>query len=250
MVPFLAALMNVLVPTIKGTGVFDTLILWCIETACSGVSNLWDGFKLLDWNISFQVFQSMSGLYLSSQERPNMTELEGDLITLNTMLLWWFPNEVDKGLVSWTTSPDIRGLPSITSIGTRIFLVTKGNLCSAKSLSIKQAEALKSNKALTVILRDSNYILRDIVKQGEASEKKIGLVDCALFASCTVPTVARHRRFLSLQLPSMALNLLWCIETCVALRSKLSFSNFWFDGQVRHNTCTNLFFCIDPSLLE
>ena len=29
----------------------------------------------------------LEGLYLSSQERPNMTKFEGDLITLNIMLL-------------------------------------------------------------------------------------------------------------------------------------------------------------------
>ena len=87
--------------------------------------------------------------------------------------------------------------------------MTKGNLrCFAKSLLIKQAKAPESNKALTIILQDSNCILKGIVKQGEASEERTGPVDCASFASCTVPTVAGHRRFPSFQLLSLALSLL------------------------------------------
>ena len=46
-----------------------------------------------------------------------------------------------------------------------------------KSLSIKQAKAPKSNKALTLMLQDLYLIISEIVKYEEGSEDRIGPVD-------------------------------------------------------------------------
>jgi hypothetical protein len=47
-----------------------------------------------------------------------------------------------------STSPDTRGLPSITSTGIECFFITRGILWrSVNSLSIKHEKAPKSNKA-------------------------------------------------------------------------------------------------------
>ena len=99
------------------------------------------------------------------------------------------------------------------------FLHTKGNFCfSAKSLSMKHADAPESSKALAFILHESNLNLRGIRKQREALEERIGPVDCALLANRTVPIEAGCRRFPILQLLFQPENLLKCIGICGVLK--------------------------------
>jgi hypothetical protein len=66
-------------------------------------------------NSIFRDFQSICGLYLSSQKSPRITRAEGVLIILNTMKLLWLPNFTSKGVVLWVTSPEDKGCPSIIS---------------------------------------------------------------------------------------------------------------------------------------
>jgi hypothetical protein len=51
-------------------------------------------------NSIFYDFQSICGLYLSSQESPRIIGTEGVLIMLNTMELLWLPNFNSNGAVS------------------------------------------------------------------------------------------------------------------------------------------------------
>jgi hypothetical protein len=50
--------------------------------------------------VILQVFQLIAGLYLSSQERPKTTGVDGDLMILNTMMLWYPYNTTSNGIVS------------------------------------------------------------------------------------------------------------------------------------------------------
>ena len=77
---------------------------------------------------TFCFFQSISGLYLSNQERPKITGFDGDLMTLKTTVVRCWSIKISKALVSWVTSPDTRDLLSITSTDTGNFFVTKGSL--------------------------------------------------------------------------------------------------------------------------
>jgi hypothetical protein len=79
-------------------------------------------------NSIFCDFQSISGLYLSSQENPRITGAEGILIMLNTMELLWLPNFTSKRAVSWVTSLEDKGHPSITSTCTELSFLTIGIL--------------------------------------------------------------------------------------------------------------------------
>jgi hypothetical protein len=104
-------------------------------------------------NSIFRDFQFIYGLYLSSQESPRITGDEGVLIMLNTMELLWLPNFTSKGAVSWVTSPEDNGHPSITSTCARLsFLIIRILLSLVKFSSKKQAEASKSNKAIVLSL--------------------------------------------------------------------------------------------------
>jgi hypothetical protein len=67
-------------------------------------------------NSIFRDLQSIYRLYLSNQKSPRITRVEGLLIMLNTMELLWLPNFTSKRVVSWVTSPEGKGRPSITSI--------------------------------------------------------------------------------------------------------------------------------------
>jgi hypothetical protein len=79
--------------------------------------------------------------------RPKTTWFEGDLMILNAMMLWYFSITTSNGVLSWVTSHDTRGLPSITSTGIGCFFVTRGSLWrSMKSLFMKRIEAPESNK--------------------------------------------------------------------------------------------------------
>ena len=107
----------------------------------------------------------------------------------------------------------------MTSTFTGHFLQTKGSLyLSAKSLSIKHTNAPESNKALAFMLHDSNLNLKDIKKQGEASEERIGPVDCAFLANRTVPIEAGCRCFPILQFLFQPENLLKYIGICGVLK--------------------------------
>jgi len=141
--------------------------------------------------VSFRFFQSISRLILSNQERPKTRGLKGELMILNTIVLRCPSRIMSKGLVSWVTSPEIKGLPLITSTVTGYFLRTIGRLWRfTRFLSIKQVEASKSNKALTFMLCGWKYILSGILKQREGLEDKIGLDVVVTLVSRTVPNVA------------------------------------------------------------
>ncbi len=141
--------------------------------------------------VSFRFFQSISGLIISNQERPKTRGLEGELMILNTIVLWCPFRIMSKGLVSWVTSPEIKGLPLITSTVTGYFLGTIGRLWRfTRFLSIKQAEAPESKKALIFMLCGWKYILSRILKQREGSEDKIGPDVVVTLVSRTVPNVA------------------------------------------------------------
>jgi hypothetical protein len=79
-------------------------------------------------NSIFCDFQSISGLYLSSQENPRITGAEGILIMLNIMELLCLPILISKGVVSWVTSPEDKGRSFITSIYTGVSFLTTGIL--------------------------------------------------------------------------------------------------------------------------
>lgn len=146
--------------------------------------------------VIFRFFQSMSGLINSNQDRPKTRGLDGELMTLNTIVLRCPSRMMSKGLVSWVTSPEIKGLPSITSTDTGYFLRTIGRLWRfTRSLSIKQAEAPESNKALTLMLCGWKSISSGILKHREGSEDKIGPDVVVTLVSRTVPNVAGRCRF-------------------------------------------------------
>jgi hypothetical protein len=66
-------------------------------------------------NSIFLDFQSICGLYFSSQESPRIIGDEGFLIILNSMELLWLPNFTSKEMVLKVTSPEHKGHLSITS---------------------------------------------------------------------------------------------------------------------------------------
>ena len=120
-------------------------------------------------------------------------------MTLNVMILWCCSITISNGVVSWVTSSNTRGLPSITSTGIECLFVTKGSLWrSIKSLSIKHVEALESNKVWILIILESIYTISGTIKQGKALIVRIGLLikDCAIFSSCTVHVVTQYLCFL------------------------------------------------------
>jgi hypothetical protein len=105
-VPVLAALIKALAPINKdfmngGFLVKDLLV----RSVKDGITR----------NSIFRDFQSIYGLYLSSQESLRIIGAKGVLIILNTMELLWLPNFTSKGMVSWVTSPEDKGCPFITS---------------------------------------------------------------------------------------------------------------------------------------
>jgi hypothetical protein len=134
---------------------------------------------------------------------------------LNTIVLRCPSRIMSKGLVSWVTSPKIKGLLSITSTITGYFLGTIGRLWRfTRFLSIKQAEAPESNKALTFMLCGWKSILSGILKQREGSEDKIGPDDVATLVNRTVPNVGGCCRF-STRFPRVLVQkCLRCIEIC------------------------------------
>jgi hypothetical protein len=79
-------------------------------------------------NSIFHDFQSICGFYLSSQESPRITRIEGILIILNTMELLWFPNFTSEGAVSCIMPPEDKGRPSITSTCIGLSFLTVGIL--------------------------------------------------------------------------------------------------------------------------
>ena len=89
-----------------------------------------------------------------------------------------------------------------------------------------------------------------MVKQVEGLEDRIGPVDCALFASRTVPNVAGHLLFpdvkLSVHLPDS-----WrCIETCKVLGLQPLLDNCGLDVPFVRNTYIGLLVVDALSLLE
>jgi hypothetical protein len=79
-------------------------------------------------NSIFHDFQSICGLYLSSQENPKITGAEGILIMLNTMELLWLSNFTSKGAVLWVAFLEDKSCPSITSTCTGLSILTIGIL--------------------------------------------------------------------------------------------------------------------------
>ncbi len=200
---------------------------------------------------SFRFFQSISGLIISNQEKPKTRGLEGELMILNTIVLRCPSRIMSKGLVSWVTSPEIKGLPSITSTIIGYFLGTIGILWRfTRFLSIKQAEALESNKALTFMLCGWKFILSGILKQQEGLEDKIGPDDVATFVSCTVPNVAGCCRFLTRFPCVLAQNCLRCTEVCAPLAPEVSKGSCLSCGPCLHNKNTNAPYNVVLSLLR
>jgi hypothetical protein len=78
--------------------------------------------------MGFRDFQSICGLYLSSQESPRITRVEGILIMLNIMELLWLPNFTSKRVVSWVMSPINKDRLSITSTCIGLSFLTIGIL--------------------------------------------------------------------------------------------------------------------------
>jgi hypothetical protein len=92
-------------------------------------------------------------LYLLSQERPRTTRFEGDLMTLNAIVLWCPFRITSNGIVSCITSPNTRCLPSITSTRIGFFFVMSSNLWQfTKSLLMKYVEAIESNLGEATLL--------------------------------------------------------------------------------------------------
>jgi len=190
--------------------------------------------------VSFHFFQSISGLIISNQEKPKTRGLKGELMILNTIVLRCPSKIMYKGLVSWVTSPEIKGLPSITSTVTGYFLGTIGRLWSfVRFLSIKQAEALESNKALTFMLCGWKYILSGILKQREGSEDKIGPDDVATLVSRTVPNMVGCCHFPTWFPRVLAQKCLRCIEVCAPLAPEVSKGSFLSYGLCLHNKNTS-----------
>jgi len=190
--------------------------------------------------VNFRFFQSISGLIISNQERPKTRGLEGELMILNTIVLRYPSRIMSKGLVSWVTSPEIKGLPSITSTATGDFLRTIGRLWRfTRFLSIKQAEASESNKALTFMLCGWKYILSGILKQREGSEDKIGPDDVGILVSRTVPNVAGCSRFPARFPPVLAQKCSRCIEICAPLALEVSKGSCLSCGPCLHNKNTS-----------
>jgi hypothetical protein len=109
--PFLVAFIKVLAPINKAlmNGCFLVVKGLLIHFVNDGITG----------NSIFHDFQSICGLYLSSQESPRITGAEGVLIMLNTMELLCLPNLTSKEVVLWVISPEDKGHPSIipTCIG-------------------------------------------------------------------------------------------------------------------------------------
>ena len=89
-----------------------------------------------------------------------------------------------------------------------------------------------------------------MVKQVEGSEDRIGPVDCALFASRTVPNMAGHFCFPDVKL-SVHLPDLWrCIETCKILGLQPLLDNCGLDVSFLRNTYIGLLVVDALFLLE
>ena len=89
-----------------------------------------------------------------------------------------------------------------------------------------------------------------MVKQVEGSEDRIGSVDCALFASRTVPNVAGHLRFPDVKLRIHLPNSWRYIETCKVLGLRLLLDNCGLDVPFLHNTYISFLVVDALSLLE
>ena len=149
-------------------------------------------------------------------------------------------------VVSWVTSPNIKGLQSITSTGIGYFFVMRDSLWwSTKSLFIKHAKIPVSNKTWILILLESIFTISKIIKQKEALEVRIGslIKNCATFSSLTVSTAVGHLYFPIQHRPPLIDYLLKHFEPCVVLRLKLLQDNLKLGDFFCHNTNT-IFICI------
>ncbi len=190
--------------------------------------------------VSFRFFQSISGLIISNQERPKTRGLEGELMILNTIVFQCPSRIMSKGLISWVKSPEIKGLSSITSTATGDFLRTIGILWRfTKNLSIKQAEASESNKALTFMLCGWKYILSGILKQREGSEDKIRPDDVVILVSRTVLNVVGCCHFPTWFPPVLAQKCSRCIEICTPSAPEVSKGSYLSCGPCLHNKNTS-----------
>ena len=89
-----------------------------------------------------------------------------------------------------------------------------------------------------------------MVKQIEGSEDRIGPIDCALFASCTVSNVAGHLRFLDVKLRVHLPDSWRCIKTCKVLGLQPLLNNCGLDVPFLRNTYIGLLVVDALSLLE
>jgi hypothetical protein len=170
---------------------------------------------------------------------------------LNAIVLRCPSRIMSKGLVSWMTSPEIKGLPSITSTATGDFLRTIGRLWRfTRFLSIKQADVPESNKALTFMLCGWKSILSGILKQREGSEDKIGPDDVQILVNRTVPNVASYCHFPTRFPPVLAQKCLRCIKICAPLALEVSKGSCLSCGPCLHNKNTSAPCDIILSLLQ
>ena len=89
-----------------------------------------------------------------------------------------------------------------------------------------------------------------MIKQVEGSEDMIGPVDCALFASRTVPNVAGHLRFPDVKLRVYLPDSLRYIETSKVLGLQPLLDNCGLDVPFLHNTYIGLLVVNVFSFLE
>jgi len=201
--------------------------------------------------VSFFFFQSISGLIISNQEKLKTRGLEGELMILNTIVLRCPSRIMSKGLDSWVTSPEIKGLSSITCTVTWYFLGTIGRLWRfTRFLLIKQAEALESNKALTFMLCGWKFILNGILKQREGSENKVGPDNVATLVSRTVPNVAGCCHFPTRFPRVLVQKCLRCTEVCAPLAPEVSKGSCLSCGPCLHNKNTSVPCDVVISLLQ
>lgn len=149
--PISIACINALVSTNKDFCTFSFWLLSCcvFEEFSTIAWRCWIlGLTRAKGKIRFQDFQFICKLNIFNEDKPTMTKLEGVLMKLNAIELWWFFITKSISIVSWLTSHEDKGwlLMILTRRGLELW--TKEILWPwTKSWTRKQVEAPESNNS-------------------------------------------------------------------------------------------------------
>lgn len=125
---------------------------------------------------------------------------------------------ISKDLVLWLRSPEIKVLLSMISTVSRyVSEIVETLWCFIRFLSIRQAEASKSNKAWTFIVFVWKFIWNKTLEQQKVSKDRIWLDDMTKFVSSTVLNMVGRCCFLTQFSSVLANKCLNCIKICATL---------------------------------